>query len=65
MVIPRNCPARLVAFYDTLGIRRTYSHVKLPESPLGHGIVLKYHEHNRKELDFKIRNVHALVKKNQ
>ena len=28
-------PLQLVAFYDTLGIRRTYSRLKLPASPRG------------------------------
>ena len=33
-VIPRNRP-HVVAFYDTLGIRRTDSHLKPPASPRG------------------------------
>ena len=33
-------PPHLVAFYDTLGIRRTYSRLKPPASSLGHTTVI-------------------------
>ncbi|KAK3087423.1 hypothetical protein FSP39_005727 [Pinctada imbricata] len=40
-------------------------HSKSDKAEVHHDIVLKLHEHNRKELEFKFRNVHALVKNNR